>query len=171
VSNPDPAPHAVPGPGPQPPTSQPPTSPRSPLGGTRGALTRYRVMAMVVGTGLAIVCFIGIPLQVVGDNKWPWTAVVEIVGTAHGIFYIVYLLTCLDLASRARFRASQLLGMVCSGFLPLLAFYMERRVTKRVLGLLALGPGAPPAPATLLMTAMARRRSSQSAAERGPRQG
>ena len=67
-------------------------------------------MALIVGTGLAVLCFVGIPLQVIGDNKWPWTAVVEIVGPLHGIFYIVYLLTCLDLAGRARFRTTQLLG-------------------------------------------------------------
>jgi integral membrane protein len=153
--------------------TQPARSPlaAAPLGGTRGALKRYRVMAMVVGTGLAIVFFIGIPLQVAGGNKWPWTAVVEIVGTAHGIFYIVYLLSCLDLASRARFRLSQLLGMVCSGFLPLLAFYMERRVSRRVEELLAQGPGAPPAPAAVLMSAVARRRRPRAAAEAVERKG
>ena len=74
-----------------------------PLGGTAGALARYRVMAFIVGTGLALLCFVGIPLQVIGGNKWPWTAVVAIVGPIHGIFYIVYLVACLDLAGRAGF--------------------------------------------------------------------
>ena len=133
----------------------------SPLGGTAGALARYRVMAIVVGTGLAVLCFVGIPLQVVGmlsnghnvfarsswsvNAGWPWTAVVAIVGTAHGFFYIVYLLSCLDLASRARLRTAQLLGMVGSGLLPLLAFYTERKVVQRVKPQLALGRQAPPA--------------------------
>ena len=117
-------------------------------------------MAFVVGTGLAIVCFVGIPLQVAGNNKWPWDSVVVIVGTAHGIFYIVYLLACLDLASRARFRLAQLLGMVCSGFLPLLAFYMERKVHRRVSDLLALGPDAPPAPAAVVLSAFRRRQAA-----------
>jgi integral membrane protein len=124
------------------------------LVGTEGALARYRVMALIVGTGLAILCFIGIPLQLAGDNKWPWTAVVQIVGPIHGIFYIVYLLTCLDLAARARFRTSQLLGMVCSGLVPLLAFYMERKVTQRVMAQLALGADAPPAPAAVVWAAL-----------------
>jgi len=128
------------------------------LGGTAGALARYRVMALIVGTGLAILCFIGIPLQLAGDNKWPWTAVVQIVGPIHGIFYIVYLLTCLDLAARARFRTSQLLGMVCSGLVPLLAFYMERKVTQRVSAQLALGADAPPGPAATVWAALARPR-------------
>jgi integral membrane protein len=128
-----------------------------PLGGTAGALGRYRVMAFIVGTGLALLCFVGIPLQLIGDNKWPWTAVVEIVGPIHGIFYIVYLLTCLDLAGRARFRTVQLLGMVCSGLVPGLAFYMERKVTDRVRGLLALGADAPPGPAATIWTALSGR--------------
>jgi integral membrane protein len=131
---------------------------RAPLGGLEGALKRYRVMVLIVGTGLAVLCFVGIPLQLIGHNKWPWTAVVEIVGVAHGIFYMIYLITCLDLASRARFRVEQLLGMVCSGFLPLLAFYMERRVVRRVGAQLALGPDAPPAPAAVLWALLTGRR-------------
>ncbi|MGH9105993.1 MAG: DUF3817 domain-containing protein [Acidimicrobiales bacterium] len=136
------------------PAAQPRTGP---LGGTAGALTRYRVMAFVVGIGLATICFVGVPLQVIGDNKWPWTSVVVIVGTLHGFLYIVYLLSCLDLASRARFRALQLLGMVCSGLLPLLAFYMERKVSQRVKAQLALGPQAPPGPAATLWATLVRR--------------
>jgi integral membrane protein len=125
------------------------------LGGTEGALARYRTMAFIVGTGLAILCFVGIPLQLaggvpLGKNKWPWTSVVEIVGPLHGIFYIVYLLACLDLASRARLKTAQLLGMVCSGLLPVLAFYMERKITERVRSQIALGSDAPPGPAATL---------------------
>jgi integral membrane protein len=147
------------------------------LGGTAGALARYRMMALIVGTGLAILCFIGIPLQLaggvpLGDNKWPWTSVVEIVGPLHGIFYIVYLLSCLDLASRARFKTAQLLGMVCSGLLPLLAFYMERRVTERVRAQLALGEDAPPGPAaTIWATLSGQSRRDAEPAARARRQG
>jgi integral membrane protein len=128
-----------------------------PLGGTAGALARYRMMAFIVGTGLALLCFVGIPLQVIGDNKWPWTAVVSIVGPIHGIFYIVYLIACLDLAGRARFRTTQLLGMVGSGLVPLLAFYMERKVTERVRSQLALGADAPPGPAATIWSVLSGR--------------
>jgi len=134
--------------------------------GTDASLARYRVMAMIVGTGLATLCFIGIPLQLIGDikyhlplfhNKWPWASVVEIVGTAHGFFYIIYLVTCLDLAARARFRTVQLLGMVGAGLLPGLAFYMEHRVTERVKAQLALGELAPPGPVASLWAVLLRR--------------
>jgi integral membrane protein len=114
-------------------------------------------MAMVVGTGLAVLCFVGVPLQLAGDNKWPWTAVVEIVGPLHGFLYITYLIVCLDLAGRARFKTVQLLGMVGSGLLPGLAFYMERKVTQRVRAQLALGADAPPGPVANLWAALAGR--------------
>lgn len=132
-----------------------------PLGGTAGALARYRIMAFIVGTGLALLCFVGIPLQIIGGNKWPWTAVVSIVGPIHGVFYIIYLLACLDLAGRARFRTAQLLGMVCSGLVPGLAFYMERKVTDRVRKQLALGAEAPPGPAATIWTVLSGRARSQ----------
>ena len=142
-----------------------------PLGGTAGALARYRVMAFIVGTGLALLCFVGVPLQLAGDNKWPWTAVVEIVGPLHGIFYIVYLVTCLDLAARARLRTSQLLGMVGSGLVPLLAFYMERKVSQRVEAQLALGADAPPGPAVTVWAALGGRSKPEPADEPQPERG
>ena len=43
----------------------PATSRTRPIG---GALTRFRVMAIVTGTGLVILTFVGIPLQIWGDN-------------------------------------------------------------------------------------------------------
>jgi integral membrane protein len=116
-------------------------------------------MAIVVGIGLATLCFVGIPLQLVGHGKWPWTSVVEIVGPVHGICYLIYLTCCLDLAGRARFRTVQLLGMACAGLLPLLAFYMERKVVQRVNAQLALGDDAPPGPAADLWAFFVGRRS------------
>ncbi|HTV12915.1 MAG TPA: DUF3817 domain-containing protein [Acidimicrobiales bacterium] len=122
---------------------------------TESALVRYRIMAMTVGTGLAILCFVGIPLQVAGNS-----IVVEIVGTLHGFLYIIYLITSLDLAARARFRTVQLLGMVGAGLLPGLAFYMEHKVTQRVKAQIALGDAAPPGPAATVWAALARRPAS-----------
>ena len=95
--------------------------------GLEGALLRYRVLAYIVGVGLAVLVFVGIPLQAVGHP-----GVVEVVGPIHGVFYIVYLVFALDLARRARFGLFEMVAMVCAGFLPLLAFVIERRVTRRV---------------------------------------
>src|SRR6185312_3575955 len=64
--------------------------------GIAGALLRYRILAYVVGVGLAVLVFIGMPLQYLGHTK----AVVAVVGPIHGFLYIVYLAAALDMARR-----------------------------------------------------------------------
>ncbi len=56
--------------------------------------------------------------------------------------------------------------MVCSGLLPLLAFYMERKVTERVRAQLALGDDAPPGPAATIWATLSgqSRREAEAAA-------
>lgn len=98
------------------------------MSGLDGALRRYKVMAYVVGVGLLILVFIGVPLQYGADVP----QVAQIVGPIHGFLYIVYLLAAVDLARRARFTLLQMLAMVAAGFLPFLAFFIERRVESRV---------------------------------------
>src|SRR5579884_4050040 len=95
------------------------------VNGLRGALLRYRVMAYTVGVGLIVLVFIGIPLRYGVGFVW----VEKIVGALHGFLYIVYLVTALDLARRARFSLVQMLAMIGAGLLPFLAFFIERRVT------------------------------------------
>ncbi len=86
-----------------------------------GALLRYRIMAYVVGVGL-IVVFVSIPFQ----------SVEKVVGFTHGMLYLLYLLTVLDLVRRARLGLWTLIAMVCGGWVPFLAFVVERWVTRRV---------------------------------------
>jgi integral membrane protein len=92
------------------------------------ALTRYKVMAYLVGTGLLVLTLVGVPLQYAANKP----AVVAIVGPIHGLLYIIYLASAYDLARRARFTLLQLAAMVAAGLLPFLAFVLERRVVKRV---------------------------------------
>ncbi len=96
--------------------------------GLDGAIARYRIMAFVVGIGLLILVFVGVPLQY-GAGK---PQVEEVVGTLHGFLYIVYLLCAVDLARRARFTLLQLAAMIGAGFLPFLAFIIEHRVMQRM---------------------------------------
>lgn len=98
------------------------------MSGIEGALLRYKVMAYVVGIGLLILVFVGVPLQYGADVP----QVAQIVGPIHGFLYVVYLLTAVDLARRARFTLLQMLAMVAAGFLPFVAFIIERRVEVRV---------------------------------------
>ena len=92
------------------------------------ALRAYRVMAYIVGVGLVVLVFVGVPLQVWGGTN----SVAEVVGFLHGILYMVYLVSVLNVVWRARLHLWTLVGMVVAGFLPFLAFIMERRITRRV---------------------------------------
>ena len=96
--------------------------------GLSGALGRYRVMANVVGVGLVVLVFVGMPLKYAAGLD----AVVAVVGPLHGVLYIIYLLAALDLARTRRFGIGRLLAMVAAGLLPFLAFYVERRITQQV---------------------------------------
>jgi len=104
--------------------------------GLRAALLRYKVMAYIVGVGLLILVFVGVPLQYAATVP----QVAEIVGPIHGFLYIVYLVAALDLARRARFTLLQMAAMVGAGFVPFLAFVIEHRVAKRVEALLTEPP-------------------------------
>jgi len=88
------------------------------------ALARYRVMSYVVGVMLIIV-FCAIPFD----------SVESVVGPIHGVFYIVYLITVLDVFVRWRLRLPTLLAMVAGGWVPFLAFIVERWVHRRLTNL------------------------------------
>jgi integral membrane protein len=94
----------------------------------RRALSRYRVMAYVVGTMLILLVFVAIPLQY-GANL-PQVAVV--VAPIHGYLYIVYLVTGADLARRAHWRLGRIILVVAAGFVPFVAFIVEHRVTRQM---------------------------------------
>ncbi len=93
-----------------------------------GALVRYRVMAFIVGVGLVLLVFVGMPLQFAAHQK----AVVQIVGTLHGYLYLLYLIAAADLARRAHWRLGRILAVVAAGFVPFLAFVVEHRVYRQM---------------------------------------
>jgi len=96
----------------------------------KSTLVRYRVMAYVVGVGLLVLVLIGVPLQYAADKP----TVVQVVGPVHGLLYMVYLLTVADLARRFRLGLGQVIALVAAGFVPFLAFVVERWMTRRIAG-------------------------------------
>lgn len=92
-----------------------------------GAVVRYRVMAFVVGTALLVLTAI-VLLQYGFDMKSQMKTPEKIVAPVHGYLYIVYLVVAGDLARRAKWRLGRIVLVVCSGFVPFLAFIVEHRV-------------------------------------------
>jgi integral membrane protein len=96
--------------------------------GVEGSLNRYRILANIVGVGLATLVFIGMPLQFIAHNK----SVVEIVGPIHGFFYIAYLASGFDLINKTKWKIWQMIPVVLAGLVPILAFIVEHLTTKKV---------------------------------------
>jgi integral membrane protein len=93
-------------------------------------LRRYRIMSFVVGVMLLILVLVAMPLQFTAHRP----GMANIVAPLHGVLYIVYLVTAADLIRTARFTMGQIVALVCAGFLPGLAFYVERRTSARLGG-------------------------------------
>ncbi|HEY0717429.1 MAG TPA: DUF3817 domain-containing protein [Streptosporangiaceae bacterium] len=112
----------------------------------RGTVLRYRVMAYITGVVLMVLCFVGIPLQIAGHP-----ALVNVVGTAHGILYIVYLVAAALLAWKLRLRPDRTIVVLLAGTIPVLTFVAERWMTRRyinpALAAEAAAAGPVPAPA------------------------
>ena len=85
------------------------------------SLLVYRVLAYTVGLMLIIVfCTI------------PFSGVEQVVGPIHGVLYLLYLAAALNLVARARLGLWTLVAMVTAGWVPFVAFVVERWVTPRV---------------------------------------
>ncbi|SFO27562.1 integral membrane protein [Geodermatophilus obscurus] len=91
------------------------------------ALTRYRVMAWVVGVLLAVLFLVAVPLKYAADLEGP----VAVIGTAHGWLYAVFFLTACDLALRARWTLRGTVLILVAGTVPLLSFVAERIATRK----------------------------------------
>ena len=94
----------------------------------RGALTRYRVMAYVVGVLLAILVCVGLPLKYIwGDGR-----VVTWTGMPHGWLYMLLLITAYDLGRRVKWSIKWFLAIMAAGTIPFLSFVAEHFATKNV---------------------------------------
>jgi integral membrane protein len=95
-------------------------------------LTRYRIMAWIVGVMLIFVflfAHVG-HTSIVGYHTS--VTVEKVIGPVHGALYIVYLFTVLQLWIVARLRLLMVALMVTAGWLPFTAFIAERWVTRHL---------------------------------------
>jgi len=106
---------------------------------------RYRVLAYTTAVLLIVLVFVGIPLQVWGHDQ----IVVQIVGTAHGYLYLVYLVVAFEFTRRLRIPLGWMILVLLAGTVPFAAIVAERLLTRRFehsVGAAGHGP-ATPAPA------------------------
>jgi integral membrane protein len=104
----------------------------------------YRVMAYVTGTMLIILCFVGIPLQVFAH----YDAIAKVVGTIHGVLYIIYLVVAFTMTRFVRIRTASVTTIIVllAGTIPILTFIVERWISRRYIepALMSSPPAATP---------------------------
>ena len=113
-------------------TAETPTAPATvdpaDIPAIRGALTRYRVMAYVVGILLVVLVCVGLPLKYIwGDGR-----VVTWTGMPHGWLYMILLITAYDLGRRVKWSIKWFLLIMAAGTVPFLSFVAEHFATKNV---------------------------------------
>ena len=95
-----------------------------------GALLRFRVMAIICGVNLLLLILGYMPAKYLFDalesNKW-----LIAIPIAHGYFYIVYILTALQLGVQRKMSLLSILWLTLAGTLPVASFVAERRMVRR----------------------------------------
>ncbi|WP_425310797.1 DUF3817 domain-containing protein [Ammonicoccus fulvus] len=106
----------------------------------RGALTRYRIMAYIVGVLLIVLMCIGMPLKYLSDRQdlQHVGGIINMVcGIAHGWLYMLLLIAAVYLGLKVRWTWKRLLLIALAGTVPFLSFVAERSATKDVKAKLA----------------------------------
>ncbi|WP_434019718.1 DUF3817 domain-containing protein [Paraoerskovia sediminicola] len=105
------------------------------IGKARRSLGRYRVMALITGVMLLILCVemiykYGLVQGLgVSDGLLPY---IEWIPFAHGWIYVLYLVTVVDLWSKMRWGLGRLVTLVLAGVVPVMSFVLEKRVVADV---------------------------------------
>jgi integral membrane protein len=101
-----------------------------------GTLTRYRVMATIVGVLLIVLILVGMPLKYLLEDgsgaqevgEWITTNL----GVAHGWLYMIFLVTAFLLSRKAGWELGFTVVTLLCGTVPVLSFWAEHRATARV---------------------------------------
>lgn len=102
----------------------------------RSALTFFRITALIAGVAL-IVLVVEMVLKYGMDNdalSW-WSPV-------HGLLFMGFVAATYNLGSKLRWPMGRMVGYILTAFVPLLSFWLEKKVTREVQGQLA-GAGHP----------------------------
>lgn len=89
-------------------------------------LNLYRIAAYLTGTGLVLLTFVAMPIKYIGGDG----TMVRIVGIVHGYVFVGYIVIVVLLAYAHRWRIRRALLVLLAGLVPVLTFFVERRVVR-----------------------------------------
>lgn len=92
----------------------------------RDPIARFRLIALLEGVSFLVLLFIAMPLKYAADMP----LAVRVVGMAHGVLFIAYVLLLVDLFASKKFTASRCGIAFVASLLPFGTFAFDR-VLKR----------------------------------------
>jgi integral membrane protein len=95
----------------------------------RGPLQRYQILSYLTSLGLIVLLFVAMPLKYFAHNA----TVIGLVGPAHGLVYMVYLLCVFDLGNKVGWPLKRTILVMLAGVIPLASIFVERAVHRRIL--------------------------------------
>ncbi len=111
-------------------------------------VTLYRVMAYVTGVVLIVLCLLALGQLVTNDG-----AAVNVVGTGHGLLYIIYLLVSYPLTRRLRLGIWPTIMVLLAGTIPVMTFVVEQHIRHQYIAPALAAEATPAATAGARMTA------------------
>jgi integral membrane protein len=93
------------------------------------ALRCYQIMSWIVGLALLVLTY-----ATIRDWVNHQSAMAKIVSPIHGLLYMAYLVTVVAVYAKFKPSMGRIVLMVCSGFVPFLAFFTEHYTVKKLRG-------------------------------------
>ena len=100
-----------------------------------GLFVAYRVLAMIVGVLLAFCALVALPLKYLapeGSDLQQFGESASIMWVVHGWVFMIYVVVTFLLARRVRWSVPFTALVLAAGLIPLIIFWVERRVVERV---------------------------------------
>lgn len=94
----------------------------------------YRVLALVVGVLLAFCSLVALPLKYLATDESALQRFGEsasILWLVHGWLFMVYVVVAFALSRKARWSPTFTVVALAAGLIPLVIFWVERKVTQR----------------------------------------
>ena len=97
------------------------------VGAARKALGFFKVMAILVGIGLLVLC-LGMVLKFGFDKP----GLSEFWDSKHGLLYMIYVFSTAHLGFKMCWTLGRMVTIMLAGVVPFLSFWAERRVSRAV---------------------------------------
>jgi integral membrane protein len=99
------------------------------VAGARKALAFFRVMAILVGIGLLVLC-LGMVLKYGYDKS----GLSDFWDQKHGLLYMIYVFATANLGFKMRWSLGRMVTVMLAGVVPFLSFWAEHKVAGQVAG-------------------------------------